>query len=235
LLRVHLKQLTAVEVLLNRQVHRLQTLKQTYKLRDVTGSIKKLTNQIQELAIVVDLWWSWVDGCLESWGSALFQHNWVRPQLLPALYWQQQVRRTKTPTLKRVYQVAAEQANSALMRHPLTATLSSDDLQQWLNWASWMVTKYQRCSSSVESRNGYLSQIFHNRRGLSSKQLKVMTVIHNFYLKRGDGTTAAERLFGRQFPDLFQWVFQEMGELPHPRKSRKLLSSETVALPSVPS
>lgn len=108
---------------------------------------------------------------------------------------------------------------------PLTATLSSEDLQQCLNWASWMVSKYQRCSSSVEGRNGYLSQIFHNRRGLCSKQLKVMTVIHNFYLKRGDGTTAAERLFGRQFPELFQWVVQEMGELPHPRKPRKLLSS----------
>jgi hypothetical protein len=214
-----------VEVLLKQQVHRLQTLKQTHKLRDVTGSIKKLTNQIQELATVVDLWWSWVDGCLESWGSTLDQQNWVKQYLLPALYWQQQLRRTKTPTLKRVYQVAAEQAVSALMRHPLTATKSSEDLQQWLNWASWIVSKYQRCSSSVEGRNGYLSQIFHNRRGLSSKQLKVMTVIHNFYLKRGDGTTAAERLFGRQFPDLFQWVLQEMGELPHPRKPRKLLSS----------
>jgi hypothetical protein len=88
-----------------------------------------------------------------------------------------------------------------------------------------MVSKYQRCSSSVEGRNGYLSQIFHNRRGLSSQQLKVMTVIHNFYLKREDGTTAAQRLFGRQFPDLFQWVEQQMGELPHPRKSRKLLSA----------
>jgi hypothetical protein len=121
--------------------------------------------------------------------------------------------------------VAAEQVVSALMRHPLTATNSSEDLQQWLNWASWMVSKYQSCSSSVEGRNGYLSQIFHNRRGLSSQQLKVMTLIHNFYLIIGDGTTAAERLFGRQFPDLFQWVLQQMGELPHPRKPRKLLSS----------
>ena len=33
-----------------------------------------------------------------------------------------------------------------------------------------------------------------------------MTVIHNFYLKRSDGATAAERLFAQKFPDLFQWV-----------------------------
>jgi hypothetical protein len=35
-----------------------------------------------------------------------------------------------------------------------------------------------------------------------------MAVIHNFYLKRGDGTTAAECLFGRECPDLFQWVLE---------------------------
>ncbi len=61
-----------------------------------------------------------------------------------------------------------------------------------------------------------------------------MTIIHNFYLKRGDGTTAAERLFGREFPDLFQWIVSQMGELPHPRKPRKSPKLETVSLPTVP-
>jgi len=34
--------------------------------------------------------------------------------------------------------------------------------------------------------------------GLSQRRL-VLTVIHNFDLKRSDGSTAAQRLFGRQF------------------------------------
>jgi hypothetical protein len=36
-----------------------------------------------------------------------------------------------------------------------------------------MVTKFQRTSSAVEGRNGYLTQMHHNRRGLSPSRLKV--------------------------------------------------------------
>jgi len=84
------------------------------------------------------------------------------------------------------------------------------------------------------TRNGYLSQAHHNRRGLSSKRLQVSTAIHNFSLKRNDGTTAAERLFGQQFPDLFEYLVENIGELPQARKSRKLSKTETKALPTVP-
>ncbi|MGK5091388.1 DUF6399 domain-containing protein [Deltaproteobacteria bacterium TL4] len=44
------------------------------------------------------------------------------------------------------------------------------------------------------------------RRGLSSTRLKALTVISNFDSRRDDGTAAAERLFGRSFPDLFTWL-----------------------------
>ena len=109
------------------------------------------------------------------------------------------------------------------------------DQQQWWNWAVWMVTKFQRSSSPVEGRNGYLSQVDHNRRGLSTKRLQVSTVIHNFYLKRSDGTTAAQRLFGRNFPDLFEYLVEHIRELPQPRKPRKSSKSQTFSLPTVPS
>lgn len=56
----------------------------------------------------------------------------------------------------------------------------------------------------------------------------------NFDLKRSDGTTAAQRLFGRQFPNLFAWVMERMGELPRPRISKKSVKSTTLTLQSVP-
>ena len=87
----------------------------------------------------------------------------------------------------------------------------------------------------MEGRNGYLSQAYASRRGLSTNRLKVSTVIHNFSLKRTDGTTAAERLFGRKFPDLFEYLVEHIGELPQPRKSRKSSQPETFTLPTVPS
>jgi hypothetical protein len=57
--------------------------------------------------------------------------------------------------------------------------------------------------------------------GFSPQTLKVLTIIHNFHLQRPDGTTAAQRLFGHNFPNLFEWVVDQMGDLPMARRSLK--------------
>jgi Family of unknown function (DUF6399) len=90
-----------------------------------------------------------------------------------------------------------------------------------VDWAEEMSTKYQRTSSAVEGRNGSLSRLHHAGRGFSPQGLKVATIIHNFDLKRADGTTAAQRLFDHEFPNLFTWLVDAMGNLPMPRKSSK--------------
>ncbi|MGD1854104.1 MAG: DUF6399 domain-containing protein, partial [Leptolyngbyaceae cyanobacterium] len=45
--------------------------------------------------------------------------------------------------------------------------------------------------------------------------------IHNFDLKRSDGTTAAQRLYGHTFPDLFESILSKFNELTMPRRSSK--------------
>jgi len=47
-----------------------------------------------------------------------------------------------------------------------------------------MCAKFQRTSSAVEGRNGYLSRLHHSHRGFTEQTLKVLTVIHNFDLLR---------------------------------------------------
>ena len=76
--------------------------------------------------------------------------------------------------------------------------------------------------------------MYHCGRGQSADRLKALTVIHNFGLKRADGTTAAERLFGTQFPDLSEWLAEQMGELPLPRKARKRTVPNPLNLQVVP-
>ncbi|MFM7220963.1 MAG: DUF6399 domain-containing protein [Nodosilinea sp.] len=71
----------------------------------------------------------------------------------------------------------------------------------------------------VVQYNGYLAQRHHVSRGLSAQALKVLTILHNFDLQRPDGTTAAQRLFGHPFPDLFESVLSTFTELPMPRRS----------------
>ncbi|MDQ7089077.1 MAG: DUF6399 domain-containing protein [Methylococcales bacterium] len=77
--------------------------------------------------------------------------------------------------------------------------------------------------------------MYRNGRGLNKKRLNALTVIHNYGIKREDGTTAAMRLFDTEFPDLFSWLLNEMGELPLPRNSRKRVFSNPLKLLDVPS
>ncbi|WP_262967281.1 DUF6399 domain-containing protein [Methylobacter psychrophilus] len=100
--------------------------------------------------------------------------------------------------------------------------LSESELERWVAWAEWITRKFHHSSSAVEGRNGFLSQMYHNGRSLTAKRLRALTVIHNYGIKRLDGTTAAMRLFDREFPDLFSWLDNEMGDLPLPRKGNVL-------------
>ena len=213
----------------------LQNIYTNHRLQDPRNGIRKLKNQIQSLSAVIDIWWSWVDQCLAHSNCKVEIRCWVREYFLRVIYWQQQALRTKNPNLRKDYQAAYIRAKQNFEQHPVTQSLSQSDLEKWWNWGIWMVSKFQRSSSAVEGRNGYLSQIHHNRRELSSKRLKVATVIHNFALKRNDGSTAASRLFGQQFPDLFEYLIENIGELPQPRRSRKSSKSQTFTLPTVPS
>ena len=93
-----------------------------------------------------------------------------------------------------------------------------------------MVSNLQRTSSAVEGRNGYLSQRHHNGRGLLLERLKALTIIHNYALKRFDDTTAANRLFGKEFPDLFEWVAHRLDDLPLPRQYKNTISNNYLKL-----
>jgi hypothetical protein len=65
---------------------------------------------------------------------------------------------------------------------------------------------FSQSSSAVEGRNGILSQMYHNRRGLTPARLKVLTVLANYEQRGFDGKTSAERLFETSFSNLFEWV-----------------------------
>jgi hypothetical protein len=97
-----------------------------------------------------------------------------------------------------------------------------------------MANNYQRTSSALEGRNGYLTRLHHAGRGFSPQTLKVLSIIHHVHLKRPDGTTAAQWLFGCEFPDLFEWVVEHMGVLPLARRSLKAHSRNPFHLADFP-
>ena len=70
--------------------------------------------------------------------------------------------------------------------------------------AKRLAAVFQRSSSNVEGRNGYLSLRCHQLRGLELPRKRAcFTTIHNFFITRPDGTTAAERFFGQKPRSMF--------------------------------
>ncbi|MEM8807177.1 MAG: DUF6399 domain-containing protein [Cyanobacteria bacterium P01_G01_bin.38] len=199
----------------------LRTLAQTYGGAKAIQAIEAFDKQLPDIAQGIHTWWLWVTQALATQTASVEVQNWVIGTLLPWVYWLVQTDKTHQPELKSRYQQATDNAAQQLLGHPLTQTMGAAERQIRIDWARWMVSNYQRTSSGVEGRNGYLTRLHHSGRGFSEQTLKALTIIHNFHLKRSDGTTAAQRLFDYEFPDLFEWVVNQMGALPLARQSQK--------------
>jgi hypothetical protein len=83
---------------------------------------------------------------------------------------------------------------------------------------------FQRSSSCVEGRNAQLALRHRGIHRLSDLHLKASTVIHNYYIKRRDGTTAAERFYEAKPNDLFEFLLNNVDYPARPRNHLKLVA-----------
>jgi hypothetical protein len=79
---------------------------------------------------------------------------------------------------------------------------------------------FQRSSSCVEGRNGQLALHHHGLHRLSTRKLNALTTVHNYFIQRADGTTAAQRFFGAPPRDLFDWLLKRLPLPPRPSRRR---------------
>jgi hypothetical protein len=84
-------------------------------------------------------------------------------------------------------------------------------------WAQW----FQRASSGVEGHNGHLRVRQHHLHFIRPLRLAALKAIHNFMLERPDGTTAAERFFGRPPDNLFESLLKRLPLPGRPRAPRR--------------
>ena len=97
------------------------------------------------------------------------------------------------------------------------STLSPEAQDYLHDEAQRLASVFQRSSSNVEGRNGYLSLRSHQLRGLDlPRKRECFTAIHNFFLTRPDGTTAAERFFGQKPRSMFAAILESVELAPAP-------------------
>jgi len=97
------------------------------------------------------------------------------------------------------------------------SALSPEAQDQLHDEAKRLAAVFQRSSSNVEGRNGYLSLRSHQLRGLDlPRKRECFTAIHNFFLTRPNGTTAAERFFGQRPRSMFAAILAAVELAPAP-------------------
>jgi len=209
-----------VESLLKEQSEEFKKIADDHNINDNKNRCNKYTKQIIDMASGIDSWWLWVIESITGYELGKKKQDWLIYTLLPVIYWHQKMEKTQNSKMKKVYKVAWKKVLFLYENHSISHEISAVEKEQWLSWADWISMKFQRTSSAIEGRNGYLSQMHHNGRGITANRLKALTVIHNYDTRRKNGTTAAERLFDKKIPDMFDWLIGQMGDLPLPRKAR---------------
>jgi hypothetical protein len=214
-----------VERQLQAEIEALETLLETNGVPVKKGILDKVRKQLASVSALADFWWQTVWHDLAQMALTPRWKQWVDELLLPLMYWQEQLSRTRCPEQKAQIAWALQAIQDAFERHPCTGRLAPEVLAGWKAWAGEHAHAFQRASSAVEGRNGYLSQMQHNHRGLPTRRYQVWTVLHNFDCRASDGTTPAARFFRREFPDLFESVLAQRDELPRPRQRHQALTA----------
>ena len=187
-------------------------------------ALDKVRKQLAGISALVDLWWQMVHQDLAQMAMTPKWTQWADEVLLPLMYWQEQLRRTRCAVQKAQIALVLQAVEETFARHSCTRQLKPEVLAGWKAWAAEHAKAFQRASSAVEGRNGYLSQMQHNHRGLPMRRYQVWTALHNFACRAADGTTPASRFFRRSFPDLFEHVLSQIDELPLPRQRRQAIA-----------
>jgi len=214
-----------VEAQLGTELEAIETLLATNGLPRKKATLDKVRKQLAGISALVDLWWQTVRQDLTQLAMTPRWTQWAEDVLLPLMYWQEQLRRTRCPGQKAQMALALQAVEEAFERHPCARQLTPEVLAGWKAWAADHAKAFQRASSAVEGRNGYLSQMQHNHRGLPLRRYQVWTVLHNFDCRAADGTTPAARFFRRSLPDLFESVLLQIDALPMPRQRRQALAA----------
>ena len=188
------------------------------RARERIAKAKRVTTQ---LLATLHFYVATVEAKVEALNLAPEIEAAVHRQLIPAIYLEDAAERSSNAEARRsLLRTSAE----------LLAPLRQDDsplggfdeptLRTIETVAGECANLFQRSSSCVEGRNGQLSLHHHGRHRLSDRRLAALTAIHNFFIRRPDGTTAAERFFGKPPDPLFDYLLAHLKPPPRPARKR---------------
>jgi len=184
-------------------------------------NIQKAKRLVTKMVATIAFFFLTIQAKVEALSLTPAQEQAIHQQLIPAIY----------------LQLVADKASSAEQRHALHEDsqallaslqrpdsplfmLQADERQLIESVATECAQLFQRSSSCTEGRNGQLALRHHGLHRISHRKLNALTVVHNFFLTRQDGSTAAQRFFEQPHLNLFDFLLDHVDLPGRPAQKR---------------
>ena len=183
--------------------------------------IKKAKRIVVDMVATIAFFFLTVRAKVEALGLPIEVEKAVFQNLIPGIYLLMVSEKAKSAEQKHRLRSLSEDLLAPLKaRDGPFCNLDQEDKRLIEQVAEECAQLFQRSSSCVEGRNGQLSLRHHSMHRISNRKLAALTTVHNYFVKRSDGTTAAERFFGAKPRDLFEWLLERVNIPGRPAQKR---------------
>lgn len=189
---------------------------------------QKAKRVVVEMVATIAFFWLTVRAKVEALALAPAVEQAVYAHVIPAIYLELVAKKAKRAEQRHTLRKRAETLRTPLgARDGPWCSLSQEECALIEQVAATCAQLFQRSSSCVEGRNGQLALRHHSLHRISNRKLAALTTVHNYWVKRHDETTAAERFFGAKPRDLFAWVLNRVDLPGRPAQKRSQPKTNT--------
>jgi hypothetical protein len=176
--------------------------------------IKKANRVVVAMVATIAFFFLTVRAKIEALSLSPEVENAMYNNLIPAIYLHLVSKKAKDAQQRHKLRKKSEELMAPLLaRDGPFCGLDAEQISLIDKVAQECAQLFQRSSSCVEGRNGQLALRHHSLHQISNRKLAALTTVHNYFLKRDDGTTAAQRFFGSKPRNLFEWLLGKV-DLP---------------------
>lgn len=178
--------------------------------------ILKAERVLPKMAATIDFVSGYVRQQVDKLGLTATAARAFHAKLIPAKYLERLSARAKAEERAKMSETASGLATPLFEPGGVFADHDAQGRERLTREADRLARIFQRSSSCVEGRNGVLAFRHQELRGIEPRKLECLGALHNFFIKRRDHTTAAERFYEAKPGDLFRAVLDGI-DVPRPR------------------
>jgi len=189
---------------------------------NATKKLAKARRVLAPMKATIQFFWKMIGVWFFLWDFPESVRQWMRQEFIPGLYLARVAEKASDATGRhRLRDLSQEILVRARSPDGLWGTFCPEVQADLERKAQTCADLFQRSSSCVEGRNGQLSLKHHALHRFTLRKLQALTVLHDYLVRRPDGTTAAERFYGTTSRDLFGWLLDRLSIPARPRARRR--------------